>query len=344
MQKELIPIFILAALTACSSPAKQKPTDVPPVAVRTMVLGEASPSESLNVNRYVGTVEAAHTTSVSMQTPGRVLKVYCREGDRVRRNQVLLRIDNTQALNALHSAEASLRQAQDGYDRVKKVHAQGGVTDQQMVEIESRLTQAKSLRDAAQRQVSECELRAPSDGVVSQLDIADGQTVVPGVRLMTLLDPSSYVVSFSVPETEINTVRVGQQGEVECVALDSIFPCKVSDLGLQANPLAHTYTVKADIQGGRDCLRHGMVGKVQLSGAQVSAQSPLVIPSHCVHLMQRGPAVWRVANGCAERVLISVAGYRADGVLVSEGLQPGDTLIIDGYQKLYQGAPLTINN
>ena len=344
MQKELILIFSFAALVACTSPAKQKVTDVQPICVSTLVLGESRTAEPLNANRYVGTIEAAHTTSVSMQTPGRVLKVYCREGDRVRRNQILLRIDNTQALNALHSAEATLRQAQDGYDRVKKVHAQGAVTDQQMVEIESRLAQAKSLRDAAQRQVSECELRAPADGVVSQLDIAEGQTVVPGVRLMTLLDPSAYVVSFSVPETEINTVSIGQEGEVECVALDSILPCKITDLGLQANPLAHTYTVKADIRGGRDCLRHGMVGKVLLTPNPLTVNSsPLIIPSHCVHLMQRGPAVWRVKNGHADRVLIQVNGYRADGVLVSDGLQPGDTLITDGYQKLYQGAPLTLN-
>ena len=90
---------------------------------------------------------------------------------------------------------------------------------------------------------------------------------------MTLLDPSAYVVSFSVPETEINTVSIGQEGEVECVALDSILPCKITDLGLQANPLAHTYTVKADIRGGRDCLRHGMVGKVLLTPNPLTANS-----------------------------------------------------------------------
>ena len=337
MQKELTYILcglFTLGLGACSSPAKRK-AEVPPLAVRTLVVG-ASQEQAVS-SRYVGTIEAIHEAPLSMQTPGRVLAVNCQDGSRVRKGQTLLSIDNTQAVNALRSAEAALRQAQDGYDRVKQVHEKGAVTDQQMVEIESKLSQAKALHDAAQRQVNECELKAPFDGVVSGLDIQIGQTTIPGVRLLTLLDVSAYAVRFTVPEAEISALEVGQKGQMECVAVDSVLPCRITEKGLQANALAHTYEVKAAITGGRDILRPGMVCKVQITNAtaNANANAPIIIPAKCILLKPEGHTVWLKENGKAVRRSITLGGYQANGVLVTAGLQPGDSLITDGYQKLY---------
>ena len=335
MQKELTYIFVCfisIVLAGCQSPIKHKQTEVPPIAVQTRVVGAQSVQSSV---RYVGTIEARQETPLSMQSGGRVLNVYCKDGGRVSKGQVILRIDSTQAVNALRSAEATLRQAQDGFERVRLVYDKGAVTDQQMVEIESRLTQARAMCDAARQQVRECELVAPAGGLVSGLDIRVGQTILPGVRVLTLLDMSSFAVRFTVPETEIGAITIGQKGEMECLAANTVLPCRVTEKSLTANQLAHTYEVKAMIDGGRANLRPGMVCKVNMAIRTDGA--PIVIPAGCVHLQRQGPSVWVARGGKAERVPIQVGGYQADGVLVTDGLQAGDTLITDGYQKLYQG-------
>ena len=189
--------------------------------------------------------------------------------------------------------------------------------------------------DAAKRQVEECELNAPCDGVVSGLDIQVGQTVVPGVTLLKLLDVSSYAVRFTVPEAEIGVLSIGQKGELECAAVDTVLPCRVMEKGLQANQLAHTYEVKAAVTGGQDILRPGMVCKVQIAATKASANAPIIIPAKCVLLKPDGATVWVKENGKAVRRKVTVGGYLAEGVLVLDGLQIGDSLITDGYQKLY---------
>ena len=334
MQKELIYIVLALALVGCNGHHGTK-KEVPALGVRTQVV---QPANAASVNRYVGTVESVHETPLSLQTAGRVLSVRCKNGDRVRRGQVLLRVDSTQAVNALRSAEAALRYAEDGFNRLKQVHGAGAVTDQKMVEAESQLAQARSLCDAARRQVKECDLTAPCDGVVSGLDIAVGQTVVPGLQLLTILDLTAFQVCFTVPEAEIGVIRAGQQGEMECAAVQRSYPVRVTDRGLTANRLAHTYDVTARIDGGQDLLRPGMVGKVRManspSGQTVEA-SEIVIPAQCVLLKPEGHSVWVKENGHAVRRPVTIGGYQANGVQILEGLQVGDSLIVEGYQKLY---------
>ena len=297
------------------------------------------------VSRYVGTIEAVSETPLSMQSAGRVEKILCHDGDRVRRGQVILRIDSTQAVHAMQAAEATLRRAQDGYDRVMQVYAKGGVTDQKIVEIESQLTQARSVYESAKQQVRECTLVAPGDGLVQGLEIEEGQTVVPGVRLCSILDMSAFCVRFTVPETEIGSIKAkgdGTKGEVECAAVNRVLPIVITEKSMKANPLTHTYEVTARIKGGVEELMPGMVATVKLKGERLTTQGEdIVIPSKCVLLKPEGPTVWVAEQGKAQRRFITIDGYLADGVRVVSGLETGDSLITDGYQKLYQGAAIT---
>lgn len=334
-----LPIIVLAAavLLGCSK-IERKAKAPAPLQVETMIV---QPQAMQTNSRYVGTIEASRETPLSMQAAGRVTEIGCRDGERVRKGQVLLRIDSTQAVNTLRSAEASLRHAEDGYNRAKQVHEKGGVTDQQMVEIESKLTQTQSMVAAARQLVDECTMSAPFDGVISGFDVTVGQTVNPGIKLCSLLDLSSLIVCFGVPESEINNIS-GGQGEIEVPAVNQVFPIRITEKSVSANPVTHSYSVTARITGGANVLMPGMVGKVTVNNMQAAANAgEIIIPAHCVLLMPQGPTVWVIEGGKAVRRDIAVDGYLANGVRVKEGLQAGDSLVVEGFQKLYKGCQVT---
>ena len=327
-------IYLLAVLalglTACShhERAQQEETALK---VKTMIVAQQGTSP---YSRYVGTIEPVRETPLSLQSAGRVVTINAKNGQRVRAGQIILKIDNTQAMNALNTAEASLRHAQDGYDRVKSVHEKGVVSDQKMVEIESQLAQAKSLYEAAKQQLNECTLKAPCDGLVDGLKVEKGQTIIPGTRLCAILDVSAFSVRFTVPEAEVK--RLASGGVVECSAADTVLPITITEKNITANPLTHTYDVTARIKGGTDILMSGMVAVVKMQNSEAKEED-IVIPAKCVLLKPEGPTVWVIEQGAAVRRGIVTAGYQADGVRVSEGLQAGDSLITEGYQKLYNG-------
>ena len=336
MEKYLCIVCLVLALTACTKQDHSQ-REHAPIKVKTMVL---APQESGAESRYVGTIEPAHSTPLSLQTTGRVVEIAVKNGQYVQQGQTILAVDNTQALNALRTAEASLRHAQDGFDRVSKVHEKGVVSDQKMVEIESQLAQARSLYEAAQQQLKECTLTAPCEGVIDGLNMVVGQTVLPGTTLCTILDMRAYSVRFTVPEAEMVKVkgeRLKVKGEVEVNSVDATFPIEVKETGITANPLTHTYEVVADVKGGANELMSGMVAVVKVKDERLKVKGDIVIPANCILLKPEGATVWVVEDGKAARRLVTVDGYQADGVRVTEGLQEGDQLITEGYQKLYNG-------
>ena len=331
MEKNLYILVVACLFFSCAQHEDARRQHAP-LKVQTTVV---APQSVTAVSRYVGTVEPAQETPLSLQTAGRVVSVAVKNGQRVTAGQKILEVDNTQALNALRGAEASLKHAQDGYDRVSKVHDKGVVSDQKMVEIESRLAEARSLYEAAKQQVAECTLTAPANGVVNGLEAVIGQTIIPGTTLCKLLDVSAFSVRFTVPEAEIN--GLGTKGVVECAAVDAVLPVVITETGIVANPLTHTYDVVARIQGGEKNLKTGMVAIVKVNGGNGKEEGDIIIPAKCILLKPEGHTVWLMENGKAVRRTVTVDGYRADGVKVLAGLQAGDTLITEGYHKLYNG-------
>jgi len=329
MEKYLY-ISLVALLSMACSRTDRTHHSSKALSVKTTVVSEKTDEA---ISRYVGTVEAVREIPLSLQTSGRVVSIPVKNGEKVRQGQTILALDDSQSRHALQIAEATLRHAQDGYDRTAKVHDKGVVSDQKLVEIESELERAKGLFAAAQKEVDECTLTAPCDGIVSGLNTQTGQTVIPGVKLCSVLDMSGFCVRFSVPEAEVGSL--GQNGQAECAAVHAVYPVTVTERNMVANAVTHTYEVTARIEGGTDVLMSGMVAKVQIYGA--ASQSALVIPASCVLLKQEGYTVWVKENGKAVRRHVEVDGYQADGVRIVSGLAPGDSLITEGYQKLYNG-------
>ncbi|MBR4222982.1 MAG: efflux RND transporter periplasmic adaptor subunit, partial [Victivallales bacterium] len=233
-----------------------------------------------------GRLEATEI-SISTKLAGRIDEIMVDEGDFVKENQPLVQMQ-LNVLNAqLAQAEAKKKQAitteasafaliqvresevaaanaavaqkksimegaQKRYGRTQALHKKEVVSDQKLVEIESELAQAKALHAAAKRQVEECTLHAPCNGLINGLNIVAGQSVIPDVTLCTIMDLTGFQVRFTVPENEVS--RVGESGIMECAAVDSVFPVTVMERNLQGNALTHTYEVVAAVEGGEEVL------------------------------------------------------------------------------------------
>ena len=212
-----------------------------------------------------------------------------------------------------------------------------------MVELRSQLQQAQSMLAIARKRLDDCTINAPRDGIVAECDLQIGQNIAPTVPIITLLDIQEYKVAFDVPEKDISTISIGDQGTMSIEALNvSNIPIRVTEKNLMANRLSHTYTVTATLTHAAAAVKRqllpGMVGKIQL---QTQVVEGIVIPATCIHTQTHSTVVWVVNNGKAMRRQIEVGPYTADGVLVTSGLSIGDIIITSGYQKMYNGAPVT---
>ena len=291
---------------------------------------------------YVGEVEENLSVAASFPLGGRVERVYVHEGDHVRAGQILATVNSSNAQNAYNSAKASLEQAEDAYKRLKKVYDQGSLAEVKWVEMETTLEKARSMEQIAKKQLEDCTLRAPVAGVVGSCNAKAGASLLPGEPAVTILDMGSVSVSFSVPESEISTVNIGDNASVCVAALDNrILTGRITDRSVNASRVSHSYEVKIAFPNQDRSLLPGMVCKVQLE--QPDDQG-FVIPAKCVQTRPEGLSVWVVENGRAQHRLITSSAFMSNGVLVSSGLHPGDTVITSGMDKLYVNSELRMKN
>ena len=319
-------------LSACSGGRGKNEQGVAPLPVKVLTVGGQT---SVVTHTYVGTIEEEKRVPLSMETGGQVVEVGCRVGGQVKTGDVLLRVDSATAVDAREVADAALRQAEDGYRRVAEVYGAGGVTAQQLVEVETKRAQARSMASLAARRVEGCTLTSPCEAVVGDVSAVVGQTVVSSVPVVALLIINRLYVSFSVPEDEIAAIRIGDTGVAEVPAAETgSVGIKVVEKGMKAHALSHTYTVRAEVTEKGDLLP-GMVSKVRMDGQR---RDGIVVPAVCVQVAPDGHYLWAAkADGTAEKQYITVGEYLPGGVLVTGGLQAGDKVITDGFQKLYKG-------
>lgn len=288
-------------------------------------------------NVYVGEILAKADIPLVFPLGGQLTSIQVKSGQHVREGQVIATVDNTQAKAMLESAEAMLGQAEDAWRRLKPVHENGGLSDVKWVEMETNLSKARSMVLSSRKRYDDCTLRASQAGVANLYDIEVGQHLNVGQPIGSLLDMTGKRASFTVPESEIGHLIHGDKLTVSLPALDLTFDATLDEKALVATRLAHTYkvTVILDPKANTDILLPGMVCRVVTNSKE---HQGYIISSGCIQTQQSGNTVWVVRNGRVERVPIVIGAFVENGVLVTEGLHAGDTVVSKGYQKMYKGA------
>lgn len=160
---------------------------------------------------------------------------------------------------------------------------------------------------------------------------------MPIVKIVTT---HSIQVKVAIPEGEMANLRSGQAAEIVVPALDNKhYQGKIVEKGVIADPISRSYSVKMRLEQPDEQLLPGMVAKVNICTSNINGE--IIIPANIVQLADDNTNfVWLNEEGKAVRRSIVCRNYRANGVVVSKGLQNGDLLIIEGQQKVCTGSPL----
>ena len=286
-------------------------------------------------NTYPGYLEEGQSVEMAFKYGGTLQQLNVKQGSSVKKGQTLARVSSPQMESTRRSAQTTLEQAQDAYDRLKKVHDNGSLPEIKWREMVANLEKAQSALDLANAMLADNIIRAPFDGTIASVNAEIGENIAPMKPIIRLINTKGMAVKISVPENEIAKVQVGDTAEVVIPALgDKRLNGKVIEKSMTASLLTHSYPVKVLIERPDKDLSPGMIGKVVLK-ADVS--KGIVVPANAVLINQEGKFVWVAEDGRATRRKITLAGYSGTGVIVSEGLQVGDKVIVEGYQKVSGG-------
>lgn len=339
--KAICALAILAAVSGCSgekSLLKRKPVAVKPVTVRVV---EVRKEEGDFSKEYVGVAWPVKSTVLSCRHSGTLNALKIKQGQYVRRGEVIAVVESQAVESSRDMAYASLQQAQDGYDRVKSVYEKGSVAEVKIVEIRTKLNQAQAAVKAADRALAECTIKAPYSGVIGEVYVDEGIEIVAAEPIVKIMDVSSVEIRFPVPENEINTVKEGSSVRLNVPAAgDGMAEAEITSKGISASAISHTYECVAVPVSGIDGLMPGMVCKVRMKSR--SGQAEIVVPASVVCTDAKGRYIWTVKEGKVVKTPVVIGGFSGDGVIVSQGLDEGDAVIVDGVRKVSSGMSVKV--
>jgi len=280
-----------------------------------------------------GTVEPTVMIPLAPRSAGRLASIDVAEGARVRRGQVLARIESVDLDQTVQEMSAREQLARTQYERTRDLVGQKFMSPAELDRTKSELQAAQAAVRRAQAQRDYNQLVAPADGIVLRRDGEPGQFVAMGQALLTLACCAPLRISAEVDEEDISRVVVGQKALLRTDALPGrLFDGEVAEITPKGDPVSRSYRVRIRIADAPAVdagpMRTGMTMDVNLVVSR--RENALLVPSRAL----KGNAVWVLADGRVQRrdVKKGVAGAERSEILagVAEGervvLSPADTL------------------
>ncbi len=293
---------------------------------------------------YSGTIEESETIPLCFSGIGTVERVYVSEGDFVRKGELIAELNGETFKNAYDLSSASLKQAEDAYKRLEAMYKNGNLAEIKFVEVETGLQQAKSMAAISKKNLDDCKLYSPVDGIVGKRSIDPGMTTMPNLTSINIVKIEKVFARVPISENEIASVKKGDKAKVNIAALNNAeYTGAVEEIGVMADPLSHTYKIKVGI-GNRDRqIKPGMICNVVIE--KPITMKGLFIPSCAVLVDERGKNfVFVVNQNKASKKYVTTGKLLKSGVEVTEGLKEGEQIVITGMQKLVDNSLIHVVN
>ena len=359
----LIPAVLLAACSDSSKTSDAEDAPLPGVVVEAVTSKDVTDQTD-----FVGRTEASQRVDVRARVDGTLLKRPFEEGQEVQEGAVLFEIDPAEFKANLLSAEAQLSKAEASYTENKRnLERYTTLVEKDSPAVsESQFDIAKSKADQSEAEVSAGEaeverakldlsyatIASPIAGRAGISDVDVGNLIGPdsGV-LVTVLDLDPIDVIFSVGERDyLNYAEAQKAGRAEdftpqiMLANDRLYehPGEVDVVDNKVDPATGTINVRLKFPNPDRLLLPGQYVSVLL--ARASPERRIVIPQVAVQENQAGPFVLIVdAEGRVESRPIKTGDRIETGVVVLDGLQEGETLVVEGIQKVRPGAEVSVS-
>jgi len=313
----------------------------------------------------LGTVQALNTATIRSQATGLLQTVDFVEGQEVHRGDVLAQIDPRPYQARLQQAEAQLSRDQAQVSNVEvnlnrnvPLLNKGFATDQQVTDQRSQVAQLQSTLksdqasiDDAQTQLSYTTLTAPFDGItgVRQIDVGNIIHPTDASGLVTMTQVQPIAVLFTLPAANIAQVQDAlAKGEVPAVAFDqsgaqALDAGKLLLVNNQADPQSGTVQLKALFPNLQRRLWPGTFVNVELT--TLVAKSALTVPADAVQQGPQGTFIYVVgADSKAVVRPVQTGQQRRSVAIISQGLNPNDTVVVQGQYRLTDGIAVVPSN
>ncbi len=289
-----------------------------------------------NFSRFVeiqSVVEADDAVMASSETGGRITNMAVREGQNVRKGQLIATVDMESVNKQLDELQTALTLAEDVYQRQSKLWEQNIGSEIQYLQAKNNKERIEKSMETARFQMTKANVYAPIGGVVDMSMKEAGEVAGPGEPIVKIMNTYRVKVIADVPEKYLPVVKRGQIVDIHFPALNEDRTLKISSVGRTINPANRTFEAEVELLNKNGIFKPNLMAIMKLKDfeAKDAVSIPLVLVQQevsgkdYVYIKADGP------NGAYAKKVYVETGERSEGnVIITEGLKSGDQLIVEG--------------
>ena len=346
--KTLIPVLIFAAACSGEGELETNGSDqnvTRSVNVKTETLSPQTFSSFLKV---VGNVETSNDVMISAEVSGRVVEHMVNVGDKVKKGQTILKIDDTKLLQEKRRLEAVTEQSSTNYERLQRLYEEEQIGSEiEYLNARYAYEQNQSALASINTDLQNTTVAAPFDAVVEDILLEEGEMASPGVQIARLIGTRQYKITAGVPARYSDAVQVGDPVKVwfNTQAPDTI-DAKISFVGKSINPQNRTFRIEVLLpQDQNSTYKVDMIASLQLT--TLNEDNVIVVSEEFLYREDGNYIVYVASeneqgNPVAEKRTVTLGPtYRSD-VVIRDGLAAGEELVTIGSAFLSNGMRLNI--
>ena len=337
-------VFSYLLICACKSGKSSPPRRESGIAGARVPVDAMVVQPKLLDNRIftTGTLLANEEVQLQPEIAGRVTDVLFTEGSKVKKGDVLIRINDRDLKAQLKGKEIEEKQASDLEARQRRLFEVKGISQEEYDKAANALNMIKAQREVIQAQIAKAEIVAPFDGIIGLRYVSQGSFVSTDMLVATMQDIDPIKVEFSVPEKYVKQIKKGTEVTVQIGDSQEEYRGVVYAVESKIDLATRTIKARAKIPNPKGDLIPGSFARVDITLEQLP--NAVVIPSGSVIPEMNGEKVFICVNGKVRSVQVKTGIRTENSIQIVEGLNPQDTLILTGLLQLADGKAVEIRN
>ena len=342
----------LTIVIAFGADEKVKLQGPPPVPVQVSPVTEEAVSEQITL---VGTTEAVARSRIAAEISGLVEKFPAREGDWVKKGQVLVKLRSNDVLFRLEAAQANRKKvladigfAEKELTRYAALKEANSIATRNYDQIwfEHKSLEQERVRTEAEIDLLKDDIKkksvvAPFSGFVAEEHTEVGEWLPVGGPVVTLVDLSRVRITVDVPERYVVKISPGSSVRIQVDSLsEQPFQGNVSAILPEGDPNSRTFPVHVSLPNAGALVKSGMEARVSFNLGKT--KKALLVPKDAVVTAGGNRLVYLLASSLAQPVPVKVTGYYDGNVAVEGPLKPGDQVVVRGNERLRPGQPVKV--
>jgi len=316
---------------------------MPPTPVATSVAIGETWEETLT---FTGSLRAVQGVTLTAELPGTVVKLDVENGADVKQGDILLELDTTQEQADLASALAGLRLAKINLDRTKELLDKRIIAESEYDTAVATFDQEQAKSATLRATIEKKIIRAPFTGRAGIRKVNLGQTLAAGDELIPLHSSDPIYVEFSVPQTQLDSITVGQALRVATDGVNEPVSGEITAINPVVDEATRSARVQGTLRNADGSLRAGLFAEVEV--VLPKKLDVVAVPISSILNAAYGDSVYvieeKAGKMTARQQFVKLGRNRGDFVSVVKGLTAGDRVVSAGAFKLTNGASVVIND